>query len=298
MSAYRIGVLGAGAMGCLFAHGLARVGGPEVVLLARSPGPDWVEVGERVAVRRLTEPTALTGPLDLLLVLVKAHATADAIRWAAGAVGPETVLLTLQNGLGNAEALVTVARPEQILVGTTAQGATLLAPDLVRHGGSGPTRIAPWAGSEAAPAVASLLSAAGFPTEVVADWRPLLWSKLLVNAVINPLTALLGLPNGALLERPEARRLMSLVAGEVRAVAQAQGIELGSSTADPAHLAFAVAQATATNRSSMLQDLERGRRTEIGAINGAVVAAARALGIPTPVNEALTLLVQAREQAP
>jgi 2-dehydropantoate 2-reductase len=300
-----VGVLGAGALGTLFAHGLVGAGlggpeamagaGPEVVLLARSPGPDWVEVEgrERIALRRVTQPQ---GPVDLLIVLVKAYATAQALRWAGAAAGPETVALTLQNGLGNAEALALVVGPERVLVGTTAQGATLLEPGRVRHGGSGESLIAPWAAGGAAAAsaarVAELLSQAGFPTGVADDARRLLWSKLVVNAAINPLTALLGVENGALLEREDGRRFMARAAREAGAVAAALGIDLGE---DPADRAERVAHATARNRSSMLQDLERGRRTEIEAINGAVVQYGRATGVATPVNEALTLLVQAME---
>lgn len=293
-----IGILGAGALGTLFAHGLAGLGEPKLVLLARSPGPDWVEVEGRgrLRVQRERNPEE---PVDLLIVLVKAYATADALSWAAGAIGPETVALTLQNGLGNAEALATVVGADRVLAGTTAQGATQVGPGLVRHAGSGPTAIAPWAPGGPAERevgrVADWLSRAGIPTGVAGDGRVLLWSKLAVNAAINPLTALLGVPNGALLELDGARELMQRAAREAGQVACALGVRLPE---DPVERALAVARATAANRSSMLQDLERGRPTEIEAINGAVVAHGHRLGVPTPVNESLTLLiraVQARE---
>lgn len=297
-----VGVLGAGALGSLFAHGLAAAArraegnGGEVMLLARSPGPDWVlvEGRERVFLRRVTNPVE---PVDLLIVLVKAYATAGALRWAAGAVGPQTVALTLQNGLGNAEALAEVVGPERVLVGATVQGAALQEPGLVRHGGSGPTSIAPWIAdgpaARAADQVARLLSRSGFSTEVRNDPQQMLWSKLVVNAAINPLTALLGIPNGVLLELPEASRLMESAAREVGAVAAALSIELGE---DPVARTVAVARATAANRSSMLQDLERGRRTEVEAINGAVVEHGQARGVATPINETLSLLVRAMER--
>ncbi|MFZ5814781.1 MAG: ketopantoate reductase family protein [Bacillota bacterium] len=294
-----IGVLGAGALGTLFAHGLASrtlAAGTRVMLLARSPGPDSITIEGRtpVAVERVTNPQE---PVDLLIVLVKAYATAGAMRWAAGAVGPQTIVLTLQNGLGNAEVLAAAVGPERVLVGTTAQGATLLEPGLVRNGGHGPTLIAPWLSqgpaAELAPHVSRLLSRAGFPSGVTPDAGVLLWSKLVVNAAINPLTALYGIPNGMLLERQELRRLMEAAAREAGGVAAALGIGLKE---DPAERAVAVARATAVNRSSMLQDLERGRRTEIEAINGALVERALAIGLSVPVNETLTLLVREAER--
>lgn len=291
-----VGVLGAGALGTRLAHALAAAvieagAGPEVILLGRSPGPDWVlvEGGDRLPIRRVTQPT---DPVDLLIVLVKAYATAGALRWAAGVIGPETVALTLQNGLGNAEALAEAVGAERVLVGSTAQGATLLEPGVVRHGGSGPTAIAAW--TEGGPAarvvdrVADLLSGAGFATTVAADGRRLLWSKLVVNAAINPVTALLGVPNGMVLELPAARELMEAAAREAGAVAAALGIDLGE---EPVERAVSIARATAANRSSMLQDLERGRRTEVAAISGAVVQHGRQVGVRTPVNEGLALLI-------
>lgn len=292
----RVGVLGAGALGTLFAHGLAGVDGITVILLARSPGPDWAGVEGRGRIQLLRE-TNPQEPVDLLIVLVKAYETDGALRWAAGAVGPETVALTLQNGMGNAEALAEAVGAGRVLAGTTSHGATLLEPGQARHGGTGPTRIAAWtptgAAAEVAERVADLLGRAGFVTEVSGDARELLWSKLVVNAAINPLTALLGVPNGELLAIPEARQLMENAAREAGAVAAAVGVRL---LEDPVERVRKVAHATASNRSSMLQDLQRGRRTEILAINGAVVAIGGEVGVATPVNEALTLLVRAVER--
>lgn len=288
-----VGILGPGALGTLLAYSIASRTSSEVWLFPRSshPGEVTVEGQGWTSVNVASRPDR---PVDLLLVLVKAYATADAIRWAAGAVGPQTVALTLQNGLGNAEALVEAIGGGRVLAGTTAQGATLLAPGKVAHGGEGPTSVGAWepGGPAAATAseVAALFSKAGIPTEAVPDPRPQLWRKLVINCAINPVTALLRVPNGALLEQPAARRLMEAAAREAGAVAAAAGVDLDG---DPVALAQAVAQRTAANRSSMLQDVERGRRTEIAAINGALAARGKALGVPTPVNETLADLVRA-----
>jgi 2-dehydropantoate 2-reductase len=300
----RVAILGAGALGSLFAYQLTSRTSAEVRLLAHSALPPalWLDGGGEQVPARAWAPA--DGSADLVLVLVKAYATREAAATAMdlGAVGPETVALTLQNGLGNAEALAELLGPGRVLAGTTAQGATLVAPGLVRHGGAGPTRIAPWvpaadtaavraslAAAAAAPAVAALLAGAGIPTTVEADPRPLLWAKLAVNCGINALTAILRVPNGELLVRPGARPLMEAAAREAAAVAAAEGIALPE---DPVERVIAVARATAENRSSMLQDVERGRRTEVEAINGAVARRGEALGVPTPVNRTLADLVR------
>ena len=288
----RVGTLGAGALGCLFAYQFTRHTAAEVWLLARTLGPADIEVeGDgRVAVRVTSRPSV---PVDLLLVLVKAYATADALTWAAGAIGLDTVVLTLQNGLGNAEAIAEVVGAGRVLVGTTAQGATLLGPGRVRHAGAGPTQIAPWeAGGKAAAraaAVAAYLRQGNVMTEVVSDPQPLLWGKLVANCGINALTAILRVPNGDLLTQPDARRIMENAAREAAAVAKAYGVVLG---ADPVEQTIAVAQATAANRSSMLQDVEQRRRTEVDAMNGAVAERGRIRGVPAPVNETLAGLVR------
>lgn len=292
----RIGILGAGALGTLFAYNLTSRTSHEVWLFARSagvPGVLGVEGLPEVAVRVCGAPEQ-AGPVDLLLVLVKSYATADALRWAAGAVGAGTVALTLQNGLGNAEALAGAVGPDRVLAGTTAQGAALVGSGRVRHGGAGPTYLAAWRPGGRAEAavgqVAEVLTAAGFTASVVADPQPLLWGKLAINCGINALTALLRVPNGELLERPSARRLMEAAAREAGAVAAASGVALPE---DPVAMVTRVAAATAANRSSMLQDVERGRRTEVDAINGAVAERGAALGVATPVNATLADLVRA-----
>jgi 2-dehydropantoate 2-reductase len=138
---------------------------------------------------------------------------------------------------------------------------------------------------------ASLLQRAGFDVEIVAEALDLLWSKLVINAAINPLTALLGVPNGELLRRPSAQALMGTVATEAAAVAAARGQVLTFS--DPVAAAAAVAQRTAVNHSSMLQDVQRGAPTEIDAINGAIVKAGEMQNVPTPNNHTLWLLIKA-----
>lgn len=221
------------------------------------------------------------------LVLVKAWQTARAARQLRSCLSPEGVVLTLQNGLGNAETLSEALGPERVAVGVTTSGATLVAPGVVRPGGEGVVhlgehpRLAP---------VVQWLQQAGFRVEVSPDVQGVLWGKLAVNAAINPLTALLEVPNGALVANAAARLFLRRAAWEVQAVAEALGVRLPFP--DAAEAAEEVARRTARNLSSMLQDLHRGAPTEIEAINGAVVRFGRQVGVSAPLNQALWEMVR------
>ena len=173
-------------------------------------------------------------------------------------------------------------------LGTITIGATLLEPGLVKVGGEGKISI------EAHPAIGAIkeaLKSADFKVEIVDDARSMVWSKLIVNAAINPLTALLKVPNGELLERPTARGLMRALAEEAASVASAEKIIL--SFRDPAAAVEEVARKTAANHSSMLQDILRGAPTEIDAISGAITRIGQRHYIPTPINYACWQLVLA-----
>jgi 2-dehydropantoate 2-reductase len=163
-----------------------------------------------------------------------------------------------------------------------------VGPGLVRPGGEG---IISLAAHLRIGTLADILKAAGFEVEIVPSAGDLVWSKLVINAAINPLTALLRVPNGELLARPSARTLMDLAAGEAAAVARALNHHLVFE--DPVAAAEEVARRTAANRSSMLQDVLRGGPTEIDAICGAIVAAGAEQSVPVPVLEVLWLLVKA-----
>ncbi len=286
----QITILGTGAMACLLGARLAAVADvtlvgtwPEGVAALRQHGIR-VEGPERtrtvpVQAVMADEPSP---PADLALVLVKAWQTPYAARQLAARLGPAGLALTLQNGLGNLEQLGPRAH-----LGVTTQGATLLGPGHVRPGGEGPTHIA-------GPAwLAELFERAGCEAHTVGPEQvdSLLWGKLVVNCGINALTALLRVPNGELLQRPDAAALMDLAAQECAAVARARGVALPFH--DPAAQARRVADQTSINRSSMFQDILRGAPTEVDAINGAVAQAGERLGVPAPVNATLWRLVRA-----
>jgi len=290
-------IVGTGALGTLFAARLAGAGVPVTVLGgwpeglaalrkngARLTGGDGVT--RQYAVHAAKDPADCAGA-RLALVLVKAWQTERAARQLGECLREDGLAVTLQNGLGNIEVLARHLGSERTALGVTTTGATLLSPGLARAGGEGVVSI------EDHPRLAPLteaLRAASFNVDVVADARALAWGKLVINAAINPLTALLRVPNGELLERPEARALMGALAREAAAVASAVGVTLHFD--DPARAAEEVARRTAANQSSMYQDIQRGAPTEIDAICGAVCAHAERTGVPTPVNWTMWQLVK------
>ena len=252
--------------------------------------------GTRVIRPKSTSDAGEIGPADLVFIWVKAYSTESAVQAAAPALAAHTRVISLQNGLGNLEVMARAIDPRNIIGGTTSHGATLLGAGSVRHAGKGDTIIGKMGGvpDTGLQQVAELLSAAGIQTRTCLDVEAAIWSKLMVNVAINPLTAITRLRNGQLLEGRETRRLLDLVAGESERIVAKAGIHLAYP--DIRNQVYSVCKATAQNRSSMLQDILKGRRTEIDAINGSLVERAKALNIPAPINEALTCLVKAAER--
>jgi 2-dehydropantoate 2-reductase len=298
----KIGIIGSGAMGSLFGGRLAAAG-HEVVLYdvfrehvekVRRDGLA-IEDAATGAVATVhpdasTDPRSVAGA-EVLIVFVKSTATEQVAAQFSGLAREDAIVLTLQNGLGNEAILRRHFGKARTAAGVTSQGATFVGPGRIRHAGKGPTHLgmADGDGSRLAP-LAGALSGAGFETHVEPDVVRLVWSKLVVNVGINALTALTGLPNGALLDHAELKSIMADLVAEAAKVAAARGI--GFTYADPLETVFDVARKTGANRSSMLQDFDKGRETEIDFINGAIVREASALGIPVPVNATITRLIK------
>jgi 2-dehydropantoate 2-reductase len=221
-------------------------------------------------------------------VLVKSWQTERAAAQLAECLSEDGVALTLQNGLGNKEALEAALGAERVALGVTTTGATLLSSGRVRPGGEGVISIGEHPRLEP---LLDVLKTAGFNVEVLSDVDTLIWGKLVINAAINPMTAILRVSNGELLQRPSARQLSADLAREVEAVAHAQNISLAFD--DPVGASETVMEKTATNNSSMFQDIQRGAPTEIDAICGAVVEVGERVGVETPVNYAVWKMVKA-----
>lgn len=294
-------IIGSGALACLFAARLVATG-EQVDLLATWPeglralqtSGVMLEVDgahSTYPVRASNDPHAFIGARRAL-VLVKAWQTPRAAQQLQDCLAPDGVALTLQNGLGNQEELERVLGAARVAIGVITTGATLVAPGVVRWGGEGVISL----GAHTAQAeFASLFTAAGFQVNTGQDVTSLQWSKLVINAAINPLTALLAVPNGELLTRPAAAELSAQLAAEAAAVAAALNVPL--TFADPVAAAQDVARRTAANHSSMYQDAQRGALTEVDAISGAIVRAGQQAGVATPATETIWKLVQALRPA-
>jgi 2-dehydropantoate 2-reductase len=301
--AERLLILGTGAMACWYAARLAphvdiTLAGQWADGLAalRQDGVTLERDGERTryAVRVAGYSEELP-PFRLALVLVKAYQTEAAAAALARWLAVDGLAVTLQNGLGNVEVLAARLGTERVALGVTTAGATLVAPGIAREAGAGPTSIAR---HQRSAALLHLLRSAGLPADLADDAPGLAWGKLAISAAVNPITALLRIPNGGLLE-PRARGALEaagLVMMEAAATAQAAGIRLPY--ADPPAELEAVLRRTAANRASMLQDVDGGRPTEVEAINGAVVREADERGVPVPVNRLLLALIRSLPASP
>jgi 2-dehydropantoate 2-reductase len=193
--------------------------------------------------------------------------------------------------MGNADIIGEVVDPGRIIAGTTSHGATMLGPGSIRHAGAGPTVIGMWSGIQKAgiQKITDLFNKAGIVTETVDNVQNVIWAKLFVNVGINAITALTGIKNGRIIDLASTKALSCAAVEEAMEVARALGVNVADNTVE--HV-FHVAEATGANRSSMGQDVDNKRQTEISAINGAVVKEAQKLGINVPVNQALTALVE------
>jgi len=253
-----------------------------------------------VPIEATSDPADVAGS-DVLVVLVKAWASAEAVAPLAPYLTRDAIVLTLQNGLGNAAMLRSAllhdgVRPH-VWLGVTTQAAIRTAPGAITHTGDGLTAIGRRTTEVNARLrdLAIILSDAGWQTVAVEDIHRWVWRKLAVNAAINPLTALAGVPNAAISSDPGLKEAARVLATEVADVARARGVSLNLEQVIAA--VEEVARATGVNHSSMLVDLEQGMRTEIDAINGAVVREARRHGIRVTANDLVTSLVRARERA-
>ena len=291
-------IVGTGAMALLFGGHLAASGVKVALLGTWEEGIRAVrekgiritgETGEFAYPVKATADVKEIKRVPFALVLVKSWQTERAARQLEEVMQHDSVALTMQNGLGNLAILRDALGEERTALGVTTYGATLLEPGLVRRGGEGIISL----GSH--PRLGTLkvnLQQAGFSIYETPDLSSLVWSKLIINAAINPLTALLGVTNGELLESRAARKIMSIAAEEAASIASAKGIK--TSFKDPTLAAEEVAAATSGNISSMLQDIRRNSPTEIDAICGEIVREGKRLNVPTPVNNLLFQLVQAQ----
>ncbi len=243
----------------------------------------------------ICESLSRRDPVELILVAVKAYDTRKAARMLSKSAGPETATLSLQNGLGNVEALSRQLGRKSVLAGSTSESAMSLGPGDVVHTGRGRTWIGELDGevSKRCLAIRKAFRKAGFPAEVSQDVNGVVWAKTIVNSAINPISALTGLPNGDL-RNPGLRNLATEIVKEGERVANAVGV---SPRPYPRQLISDILSSTRRNKSSMLMDIENKRITEVRELNGAISRLGERYGIATPYNDLLTALVISREMS-
>jgi len=299
----RVAVLGAGAIGSLFGGMLARTG-VKVILIGRKEHVEMIrkrglkiieESGEAFTVRvEATTNPLEAGKADTVFLTVKAYDTRRAAMDARPLLKEDSLVVCMQNGLDTEKEAADVLGKENVFRGVTSEGAQLVEPGVVRHAGRGESLVgSPFGISlQRAKSVAEILREAGFNANVTDNIEREVWGKALVNAGINPIGAITGLRNGEILEHPPLLEVMKKLIAEGKKVAKKHNITL---TEDPFTKAVKIAEMTATNKNSMLQDIEKGKKTEIDYINGAIVAYGKRYNVKTPVNFTVTAIIKTLE---
>jgi 2-dehydropantoate 2-reductase len=296
----KVAVIGSGAMGTIFGLAMAR-SGDEV--LFHDVRPDLIAAIEADGLRlegvlgafharpKATLKPGQLGEIDCALVAVDANATPQAALVARSCLSGRGFALSLQNGIGNVEALGAALGLERVVAGSTYNSGASLGPARVLHSNAGPTWIgeAVGGGSERVRDLARGLTAAGLPTTVSDNVMSIIWSKFVHNCAINPVSAITGLRPGEIARNPSAAWIMEALLDEILAVVDRAGVDLPS---DPRAEIYDHAWER-YNKPSMLQHIEAGRATEIDALNGALVNKAKALGVAAPVNATIAALVRA-----
>ena len=302
----KIAIVGIGAMGGLFAARLAlKVS--TVYLIEKSPSIiDAVRVhglrlhdgeGLHVVHPAIGLAADFSEPVDMLLVFTKGFHTRDAIESCRHLVGPSTSVVSLQNGLGNAEILSSVVASQQIVIGVTNHPADLMAPGEIHSCGEGEIRLWSWrnGGDERAKAIAQLLSAAGLTCIADPETAMRVWEKVAFNTALNSICAVTRLDVGAVACSSPGIQLALSIVEEVAAVATASGSRFNTARVEAA-IRYAFAHQSA-HKPSMLQDIETGRATEVDFISGAVIKSAQSLNVKIPVTVALDSLIRLIEHS-
>ena len=289
--------MGAGALGCYYGAMLARAGHP-VMLVGRQRHVEVINrdglmletaaFSERLPIHATVSPAA-AADAELVLVCVKSGDTESAGQELASHLPDDAIVLSLQNGVDNADRLARMlGRP--VIPAVVYVAVEMAGPGHIRHHGRGDLLIGSSARSQE---IAALLTAANIPTTVSADVLAALWDKLIINCAFNALSAIPQLPYGELVRREQVLEVMHDVAAECLAVAAAAGIRVDS---DPRLAIGKIAESMPTQYSSTAQDLAAGRPSEIEHLNGYIVKTGARLQVPTPVNRALYALVRLMER--
>ena len=301
----KIAIMGAGAMGSMYGGPLCEKNDVWFLDIWKEHIDVINQKGLTVRIsdseERIYHPHAVVSPeeigeAELVIIFVKSIHTAEAMKENQALFGPKTMALTLQNGSGNDEDIQPYIKEENLFIGTTACGATMLGPGEVFQAGKGITKIGVNRQGDLARAqkIVDILNESGFEAQISETVMEAVWTKLLVNVGLNAPLALLGVRNGFIAESPHALAVGRALIQEGAAVAAAEGYPVdGEEIVDHYYLHSKVGM----NRCSMLQDVDKKRKTEITKMNGAIVRLGKKHGIATPYNEVLEKLIEAKEDS-
>ncbi|WP_142828397.1 ketopantoate reductase family protein [Planococcus soli] len=303
----KILIIGAGAMGSLFGGRLKAQQAEVFLYNRRNPHVETINQSGLTIVERDNQETTVpltvvqdvskTDAYDLVLVLVKAHATKEVLESLKSAFSSETLLVTMQNGLGNLQAIAELFPNNPVVAGTMGCGASVESNGRILHRGWGKNYIGRSEDVDAQETLLEfieLLNRSGLETGLAEDVQTVIWNKLFVNVAYNSLTALTRLRNGDILNTVEGKALLRSVVTESVQVAKAEGISVDAEATVAKCLKMGQEDIGA-NKSSMLMDVLHKRKTEIEAINGAVAKLGKKHGIETPYNELITGIVKVIE---
>ncbi len=301
----KIVIVGPGAIGCLFAGLLSKQKAKHEIWLldkraerAKKIKESGVIVEGLTNIRHninITADSKSIGVSGLVLISTKSYDTEAALNSIKPLLSDETNILSLQNGIGNSQLISDMFGQDRTVCGITSHGATLISDGRVRHAGKGDTIIGKPTGKifRDLRNISNIFNEAGIATKTSKDINSVLWSKLIINTGINPLSAICRLPNGLLLKYEGIKELMRQAVVEATKVAKKNKVKLIYD--DPLAKVESICLATSDNISSMLQDILNQRRTEIDFINGAISRYAKSAGIKTPVNDMIVDIVRAIE---
>ncbi len=303
----KIAIIGSGAMGSLYGGILAENGHDIYFIDVFKDHVDAINENGLVIekdgqertiknVKAFTDSSNI-GIVDLAIIFVKSTITDLAIKANKDIIGKNSLVLTLQNGMGNIEKINSVVDKKQVIVGTSANGASMIEAGKIKHSGKGGTIVGEISGdlTDRINEIHQMIDVEelGY-CKLAENVMSLIWEKLIVNCGINPLTALTKLKNGQLLDNPESEEILEEIVFEAIRVAKASGIKLSF---DDASYCKSICKATSENQSSMLSDILNNRKTEIQNINGAIVRIGQELGIEAPYNKVMTNLILLKEKS-
>lgn len=299
----RVLVAGAGAIGQWLGMKLLQTG-QDVTLLARPRHVEAIRAGglrivgltnANAHLQAVSDPAEVSGAFDCIVLTCKAHQSAQLAELVAPRLKPDGVLLSLQNGLGNAEKLRRFLPRDRIAIGLTSHGIMVEKPGLLRHAGQGATLVGPFAGANEAAARTAfrILAQAGLDPEWQESMRGYVWRKALVNGGINPVGALHGVKNGEILKRSDLRKLCLGLVKEAEGLARLARVPLPPG--DLQQLTITTLERTALNKCSMLQDIEAKRPTEVEQITGRLVRLGKAMRAAMPLSESVYGRIKALE---